>query len=1156
VGNFGLPSLLPDLKEYNSIETIEIPKGADVKYYKNTEQFHELARAYSTSGLQYGIFREKITQLLVLVVETTKGPLFFVHTKADLSPVKHEVIKFVPPRHYAELVSDTSISFEKQFVNHGETVKIRIYLAKPMIRVNLRVYKTNPESCYHEIKIPQKLLEGETIAVWDANVGDQIGKYGIMLTGVEDDGSFFHRTKIIRSMMAVEVVSDVAIKIGSFKKDGKNDFPVFTSEILVEEKYRDDLTKKASIRSLVMKAIKIMDKSSCVIMNLMDSGPGNSGTLRLMSINLPLTLANFNSKGILMMKPPTLQEFDMMRVLNMSIDRLITSDFIQVTLQGKYIISRLLGRDAELGLTEFKMFKELGKIKKIPFLKNKIKSIYEGAFLTPATLSNYLKLRDELKKENFMIYEGNYEGEVSIRVYPRSSRERVAWITFSETGEGDRDNVVLDKIKNAKKEQMRIIAPLLTSAAIVKQSGSFDIYVDIPNSVLNKGGKNVAAIIEDGVKIYSPVDKLQPFLNNIDSKAPIYSLKVNSKKLKLLKKNDPNEKVDLRRLYQGTVNRLEEADKVKETDIIRNKNEHEHYLIPYSAVLTYIFKRPFPVFNPEYTPESEYRFSLGSYYRKYPGLLDECENLYRVNVKFAGHIPEGMYLLKVAGAEDEKVHPLRVFEDGKGKYSFCHITDLHLARRYDDVEHYISKDAQEKYANPNRFPEKYAKDMNNADFVVITGDLIEYANDHRPYELDFIRDENWMYAEHIIRNNFSVPVYITLGNHDYRHNTVSLDSMLSDLELTPEEASKYPRDKLQDAVKWGMNKCLEDSLYCDENALQYYFYNFCPFYDYCFKLDELSFIFLDTKHDKFAFMNDYPLKDIDMTIEYAAQIKLVHNNPAPMSTGFLERQLAFLDSCLDKTGILFTHSALVNTPSSIPDPIVHPEILSKLHGWKREYIPEKDLDEDILEKNIAVAKAEIEDREHYLTMIYASKLKTVANERVKKLEEQIAELKKNYNLYKAIRDGGIYLNKEMYLGGNKKTYFDESSVIDYRNEIIKRMKSNEVNKKRIKLSVAGHVHKNLEFRLRAPDGEPGQLRWYCGEYASKENESKPFQDGQYAVTTVSTGYLGYRWVNKADKKYDDKDMDGYKKDFYGTGIRKICITKEGVIESMYIIEKR
>jgi hypothetical protein len=116
------------------------------------------------------------------------------------------------------------------------------------------------------------------------------------------------------------------------------------------------------------------------------------------------------------------------------------------------------------------------------------------------------------------------------------------------------------------------------------------------------------------------------------------------------------------------------------------------------------------------------------------------------------------------------------------------------------------------------------------------------------------------------------------------------------------------------------------------------------------------------------------------------------------------------------------------------------------------------------------------------------------------------------------------------------------------------MRSNSADKKRIKLVVVGHIHKNLEFKLKSPPGELEQMRWYCGEYAGRENDNKPLEDAPYTVGTVSGGYLGYRWVKKTETA-DSDDFDSYKKEYYGTGYRDFCITSSGVLESMRIIER-
>ncbi|MGI6119851.1 MAG: metallophosphoesterase family protein [Desulfosporosinus sp.] len=1119
----------------NSMKSIDIPRNARVKYYKDLNLIYNLYKHYQDVNIPAEICYDKIASLPVLVVYHPGETIYFVHTDADFSPIKHAVLESETPRRPALLLADSSISLDKQYIRNGEPVKIRVFLTKALHNVSIRVFKVGTQSLYYNLSsFPRNLPQGETVGIWDGKVGDDGGVYSVILKGAEDNG-FFQKTRIIKSVYTVEIVDDRSIRLGCCPKNGR-DFNIYAQKLITETAYQDEVSKELALKQMIIKAIEQNNQTSSVIINIFDNGPGTSGKMRLMNIEFAFTFRHINSDGILNMTPPTVPELERLRGINTRIERIITSDFIQVCFQGEYKRADLIGREIILGREELARFNKSGKIKKYNFPKEKLKSKYEAAYSLPATLTNYLKLRDILLEKGFTFTAGNFNAEVSLRVYPNTSRQKVTWITFTESESADTPEGIAEVIINCQKDQMRIISPLLTSTAMLKQSGSFTIYLDIPNALIQKSPPEIGEIVADKVKMFSPLDKNKPFQNRPD---PENSFGIRVVSFKKITKNDPSDKIDVNRLYKGTINTKEE------TRIVRDPTEQDRIIVIDGDIAV-------PVRNPAYIPEEDYQVYLKMYLRKYPGILDECENLYRVELKPNVKLQPGIYLLKVTGSDDEKVHPVMVFADSKDKYNFSQITDVHLAQRYDEVEYYLPANVIKHYANPNKSFISYAQELNKYDFVVITGDLVEYANDHRPYENDFIRDGNWMYTESIIRDNFSVPVFVTPGNHDYRHNTVALSSMTSDLNLTKNDAQKYPYDTLQDVVKWGLQKCLEDSLYYDENALQYYFYNFCPFYDYSFQLDNLSFIFLDSKTDSFAFMNDYPTKDLEMTAEYVASI-LLGSNPAPMLTGLLREQLDFVDSCLDNIGILFMHSALINVPSAIPDPLVYPELISRFEDWNRGYLPEKSLDEDVITAIIKKRTDEILMHQSSRSALMAARIPGKQH-LIQELDQIIMKKKKNLNFFKAIQNGGIYYDSSIYLGKDKTTYFDESSVTYFRDELIKRMKSNTTNKKRIKLAVVGHVHKNLEFKLKSPPGELEQMRWYCGEYACRENENKPLEDAPYTVATVSGGYLGYRWIKKADAM-DSFDIDSYKKEYYGTGYRDFCITADGVLESMKIIER-
>ncbi len=153
----------------------------------------------------------------------------------------------------------------------------------------------------------------------------------------------------------------------------------------------------------------------------------------------------------------------------------------------------------------------------------------------------------------------------------------------------------------------------------------------------------------------------------------------------------------------------------------------------------------------------------------------------------------------------EVLHPLFVQRSWTGRagrsLSIGHVTDTHVNVRadvyaenlkfenpaitWDGTNYRYKKDRIIRYNNFNRsFDRVYAEAKAGADLILMTGDLIDYGRgplglvDGGHYrqrlgeDWTYHADRNWFLFYYLLasRTNYSVPVYTSLGNHDWRLN--------------------------------------------------------------------------------------------------------------------------------------------------------------------------------------------------------------------------------------------------------------------------------------------------------------------------------------------------------------------------------------------------
>lgn len=148
----------------------------------------------------------------------------------------------------------------------------------------------------------------------------------------------------------------------------------------------------------------------------------------------------------------------------------------------------------------------------------------------------------------------------------------------------------------------------------------------------------------------------------------------------------------------------------------------------------------------------------------------------------------------------EVLHPLFVRREAASALRFAHVTDVHVDVRMDVYEHNLRQapapfswdgarlrlgTKEVRFNNANRsFAALYAAAQREADAIVMTGDLVEYGRGHvglmangaYRHRLDdeeaYHVDRNWFLFFYLLasRNNYTRPVYTSLGNHDWRLN--------------------------------------------------------------------------------------------------------------------------------------------------------------------------------------------------------------------------------------------------------------------------------------------------------------------------------------------------------------------------------------------------
>ncbi|MFX1379493.1 MAG: metallophosphoesterase family protein [Promethearchaeota archaeon] len=280
-------------------------------------------------------------------------------------------------------------------------------------------------------------------------------------------------------------------------------------------------------------------------------------------------------------------------------------------------------------------------------------------------------------------------------------------------------------------------------------------------------------------------------------------------------------------------------------------------------------------------------------------------------------------------------HSLVITKQKWQDFTFIHATDLHLAERNDKLFEIIKKwtetsvkesvenffeevrkklkikkeqDKKEKLLseikiplrkrliNPNNQLRKFIKLMNRKvlknelDFIVLTGDLVDYtilsrfAKKLRKLNEFRYEDSNWQVFKNIILNipsqekhkgiirseELNCPIFTILGNHDYRpfHYDLTWGNMYNKIGLNASEAVAL--NELFSASP--ITALTKTSL-----ALRGYLSEINPSRDFSMKLGNNLFIFLNTGGDSFRNVRDLLTGHPSLTGITTKQIKFLEN---------------------------------------------------------------------------------------------------------------------------------------------------------------------------------------------------------------------------------------------------------------------------------------
>lgn len=421
--------------------------------------------------------------------------------------------------------------------------------------------------------------------------------------------------------------------------------------------------------------------------------------------------------------------------------------------------------------------------------------------------------------------------------------------------------------------------------------------------------------------------------------------------------------------------------------------------------------------------------------------------------------------------------------DNKSSETFgvVHATDLHVSKRIEGfrkqlIKAGVSKANAQKMVNWNDCFRDFIRCVNQlhregkADIVMLTGDLIDYVFEKT--DTDKEKGGNFAFLEKLIlgqvpypdekilgtnrkQEELMVPVFVTLGNHDYRVNPYELLFKLKaakgvinrtvtqyeGLNLTKKETEKaFGVPEVSDSAAMDMVK-IDKTL----QAYKYFYNRFTQETSYKVEVGSNQLLLLDTKWD--AGMIEGKLDAVLTTVFGFNESKVHFSQGSPDSIGFTQKEISLVKEALNNNLQGVTIIGMHAPPINIDD------------NDYAHYLRETEHAHFTKDNNLAI--------KHFL---------------LKKGAPQY----KNFNDIEFERSHPDWLlpsNASYFKKGDTGDFLDYSVSVGERDHFLQLCAGKNTLKK-ADLVLFGHVHRKVEYRIEL-DNDKGHLKYYMDFYTEQ-----------------------------------------------------------------------
>jgi len=357
-------------------------------------------------------------------------------------------------------------------------------------------------------------------------------------------------------------------------------------------------------------------------------------------------------------------------------------------------------------------------------------------------------------------------------------------------------------------------------------------------------------------------------------------------------------------------------------------------------------------------------------------------------------------------------HSVCILNPDWNDMSFIHITDTHIATRWDTMESEfnnlfspISSETEtvfrqpefynlydsslnavkDNLINPNTNLKEFIKqanklaEQNKLDCIVLTGDIVDFAAEDILELKSQGLCKNWELFINIVlgkadNTELKVPLITIQGNHDCRLAPFRLVwAGLQQLGISRQMQNTYfNRVGEFRRIKYAVEDALSNILVPLKNnlSLQFYVNNINPFFNFNYAFGSTHFVLLDTGQDNFTYFKNYFGPRMFNMLASLTRGCMVY--------GFEKKQIQFLKSCLgtfkkDDNVILFFHAPLFN--------ISHGDITGEPAGSKQLIMKIPKINENdpttIREKKAVLFEAMLSRRKMNLGSVFRNPLPVI-----------------------------------------------------------------------------------------------------------------------------------------------------------------------------------